>query len=41
LGDAIDLIVVTAVRKLEQFGLEIAEPGCLFGQVDLARFNLG
>src|SRR5208337_645723 len=41
LGNAIDLIVVTPARKLEQFGLQIAEPGCLFEQVDLACLNLG
>ena len=40
LRNTIDLIVVTAIRKREQFVQKISEPGGILGQVNMAGLNL-
>ena len=40
LSSQVDLIVVTAVRKREQFGDEIIRPGCSSWEVRRAAFEI-
>jgi hypothetical protein len=39
LGEAVDLIIITSIGKLQQFGAEILEPSSLPRQMDLAGFD--
>ncbi len=37
LGQAVDLVVVPAMRELQALGLEVLQPGGTFGQEHVAR----
>jgi hypothetical protein len=38
LGEAIDLIIVPAIRELEKLSDKISTPSCLCREMDLTRF---
>src|ERR1022692_4277841 len=40
LGNAVDLIVMTAVWKRQQLGEEFGKPSCALGQMNVTRFDL-